>query len=284
MRIAKTHISFSRILVYVFMIVLVAFTAMPLVYLVSTAFKPIDELFVFPPVFITKRPTMANFSELFLAMSSSTVPFTRYLFNSIVVTTLTVGGSVLVCSMAAFSLTKLRLPFAKFIFNVIVAALMIAPPAAAIINYIIINKFGWINTYWAIIIPKLAAPYYFFLLKQNFQELPNELIEAAKIDGCVHWRIYTHIVLPLSKPALATIVVFSFVASWNDFYSVLIYINDQALKTLPLALQMLQGGAGQVARAGAFGAAALLTTAPTIIIFLVLQSKVVSTMAHSGIK
>lgn len=284
MRRAKTHIKFSRVMVYVFMIVLVAFTAMPLVYLVSTAFKPIDELFVFPPVFITKRPTMANFSELFLAMSSSTVPFTRYLFNSIVVTTLSVGGSVLVCSMAAFALTKLRLPFANFIFNVIVAALMIAPPAAAIINYIIINKFGWINTYWAIIIPKLATPYYFFLLKQNFQELPNELIEAAKIDGCVHWRIYTHIVLPLSKPALATIVMFAFVASWNDFYSVLIYINDQALKTLPLALQMLQGGAGQVARAGAFGAAALLTTAPTIIIFLVLQSKVVSTMAHSGIK
>lgn len=266
------------------MICLVSFTALPLVYLVSTAFKPVDELFVFPPVFITKRPTLANFNELLLAMNSSDVPFTRYLFNSIVVTVLTVGGAVVVCSMAAFSLTKLKLPFAKLIFNIIVASLMIAPPAAAIINYIIINKLGWINTYWAIIIPKMAGSYYFFLLKQNFQELPNELIEAAKIDGCVHWKIYTKIVIPLSKPALATIIVFSFVASWNDYYSALIYINDQALKTLPLALQMLQGGAGQVARAGAFGAAALLTTAPTIIIFLILQSKVVKTMAHSGIK
>lgn len=274
----------GRLAVYIFMILVVAFTSMPLIYLISTAFKPIDELFVFPPVFITRRPTLDNFKELFTALTSSTVPFTRYLFNSLFVTTCQVFGSLLVCSMAAFAITKLKMPFAKAIFNVIVASLMIAPPASAIINYIIINKLGWINTYWALIIPKLATPYYFFLLKQCFQDLPNELIEAARVDGCVHWQIYTKIVVPLSAPALATVVVFSFVGSWNDFYTALIYINDQALKTLPLALQMLQGGAGQVARQGAFGAAALLTTAPTIIIFVCLQSKVVKTMAYSGIK
>ena len=104
------------------------------------------------------------------------------------------------------------------------------------------------------------------------------------MDGCSPMRIYFKMILPLSKPALATVVVFAFVANWNDFYSALLYINKDALKTLPLALQMLQGGVGQVARAGAFNAAALLTTAPTIILFLIMQSKVVKTMAHTGIK
>jgi ABC-type glycerol-3-phosphate transport system permease component len=161
---------------------------------------------------------------------------------------------------------------------------MIAPPAAAIINYIILERLGLINTYWAILLPSFAGSYYFFLLKQCFQELPNELIEAAKIDGCESWRIYTKIVMPLSKPALSTVLVFSFVNNWNNYNSVMLYIHDEALKTLPLALAMLQGGAGQIARQGAFGAAALLTTAPVIIIFLIMQSKVVKTMAHSGIK
>jgi ABC-type glycerol-3-phosphate transport system permease component len=266
------------------MFALISFTSMPLVYLVSTAFKPIDELFVFPPVFITTRPTMANFNELLTALSNSTVPFTRYFFNSVVVTAATVCGSLLVCSMGAYSLSKLKLPFKRLIFNIIVASLMIAPPAAATINYIILQRLHLVNTYWAILLPSFAGSYYFFLLKQCFQELPNELIEAAKIDGCESWRIYTKIIMPLSKPALSTVFVFSFVNNWNNYNSVMLYIHDEALKTLPLALAMLQGGAGQIARQGAFGAAALLTTAPVIIVFLIMQSKVVKTMAHSGIK
>lgn len=282
--IGKIKIKPSRIIVFVIMIILVTFSALPLIYLVSSAFKPLDEMFVFPPVFITKRPTMANFSELLTALNSSSVPFTRYFFNSIVVTTASVLGAVFVCSLAAYAMTKLRLPFAKAIFNIIVASLMISPPAAAIINFILINAMGLRNNYLALIIPKLAGSYFFFLLKQSFQELPNEIIEAAKIDGCEYWKIYTKIIIPLSKPALATVLVFAFVGTWNDYSSVLLYIDKQSLKTLPLALAMLQGGAGQIARQGAFAAAALLTTIPTIIIFLIGQSKVIKTMAHSGIK
>lgn len=284
MKIRIRKIRFTRVLLYMVVLALLVFTTMPLVYLVSTAFKPLDELFVFPPVFITTRPTMANFKELLSALNNSTVPFTRYFFNSVVVTFASVGGSLLVCSMGAFSLCKMQLPGKKIIFNIIVASLMIAPPAAAIINYIIIDKMHLVNTYWAILLPSFAGSYYFFLLKQNIQELPNELIEAAKIDGCATWKIYSKIVMPLSKPALATVFVFSFVNTWNNYNSVMLYIHDEALKTLPLALAMLQGGNGQIARKGAFGAAALLTTAPVIIIFLIMQSKVVKTMAHSGIK
>ena len=272
------------IIKYIFMIALVSFTAMPLVYLVCTAFKPLDELFVFPPRFFVRHPTLANFSDLLTVMDNSSVPFSRYFFNSALVSLLSVILTILVCTIGAYSLTKLRLPYKKLIFSVIVAALMFSAPVAQISNFIIINKLKMVNTYWALIVPKIASAYYFFLIRQNMLEIPDALLEAARIDGCGPIRSFFNIVLPLSRPVMATVAVFAFVANWNDYYSPLIYINDETLKTLPLALQALQGGVGQVVRSGAFAASALLTTAPVIIVFVIMQSKVVKTMAHTGIK
>lgn len=269
---------------YIFMIALVCFTAMPLVYLVSTAFKPLDELFIFPPRFFVRNPTLANFSELLTVMDNSSVPFSRYFFNSALVSVISVLLTIMVCTIGAYALTKLRLPFKKTIFAVITAALMFSAPVAQISNFIIINKLKMINTYWALIIPKVASAYYFFLIRQNMIGIPDALLEAASIDGCGPIRRFFSIVLPLSKPVIATVAVFSFVANWNDYYSALIYINNETLKTLPLALQALQGGVGQVVRSGAFAASALLTTLPVIIVFVIMQSKVVKTMAHTGIK
>lgn len=272
------------IIKYIFMIALVSFTAMPLVYLVCTAFKPLDELFVFPPRFFVRHPTLANFSDLLTVMDNSSVPFSRYFFNSALVSLLSVILTILVCTIGAYSLTKLCLPYKKLIFSVIVAALMFSAPVAQISNFIIINKLKMVNTYWALIVPKIASAYYFFLIRQNMLEIPDALLEAARIDGCGPIRSFFNIVLPLSRPVMATVAVFAFVANWNDYYSPLIYINDETLKTLPLALQALQGGVGQVVRSGAFAASALLTTAPVIIVFVIMQSKVVKTMAHTGIK
>lgn len=267
------------------MVALVSFTALPLVYMVSTAFKPLDELFLFPPRFFVMKPTMRNFTELIGAMESSTVPFTRYFFNSFITSVASVIGTVVVCSMAAYSLTKMKMPYKNTIFNIIVATLMFSPPVTQISNYLLINKLGMINTYWALIVPKLAGSMYFFLLKQNFDSiLPNQILEAARIDGANEWQSFIKVAMPIMKPATSTVVVFSFVANWNDYFGPLVYINKQAFKTLPLALQMLQGGLGQVARQGAFAAATLLTTAPTIIVFLIMQSRVIKTMAHAGIK
>jgi len=270
---------------YIFMIALVTFTALPLWFLIVQAFKPLDELFLFPPRFYVSNPVLTNFSELLIAMDSSAVPFTRYFFNSLVVTIGSVAGTLIVCSMAAYSLTKLPLTGKNKIFNVIVATLMFSAPVTQISNYLIINGLSWINTYWALIIPKMAVPMYFFLLKQNFDSiLPNQLLEAAKIDGANEWRSFWKIAMPILKPAWSTVIVFAFVANWNDYGGPLVYINKEALKTLPLALALLQGGLGQVARAGAFNAAVLLTTAPTIIVYLIMQAQVMKTMAHAGIK
>lgn len=276
---------FGTVMKYIVMIALVAVFALPLWFLIVQAFKPLDELFLYPPRFYVKNPTINNFTELLMAMDGSDVPFTRYFFNSFVVTILSVGGTLLSCSLAAYSLTKLQLPGKNIFFTLIVNALMFSAPVAQISNYLIINELGWINTYWALVIPKLATPMYFFLLKQNFDSiLPDTLLEAAKIDGSNEWRTFWKIAMPIMKPAWSTVIVFSFVANWNDYGGPLVYINREALKTLPLALSLLQGGLGQVARTGAFNAAALITTAPTILVYLIMQAQVMKTMAHAGIK
>lgn len=283
-RIRRIHIKPSRVVLYIFIIAMVAFTAMPLWYMIVQAFKPLEELFAYPPRFYVKNPTLSNFSELLNAISSSSVPFTRYFFNSLLVTVATTTASIFVCSLATFSMTKMKLPYKNAIFNFIVAAMAFSAPASQVTTYLIVNGMGMMNTYWALIIPKIATASYFFLMKQNMETIPDALVESARLDGCNNFKIYWKIIMPLSIPVLSTVMVFAFVASWNDSYSPMIYINKDVLKTLPLALSMLQGGAGQVARQGAMAAATLLTTLPTIIVFTACQSKVTKTMAHSGIK
>ncbi|MCL2013581.1 MAG: carbohydrate ABC transporter permease [Oscillospiraceae bacterium] len=283
-KVKRFKISVPMILLYLLVLGVVAFTSMPLVYLVSTAFKPLNELFVFPPQFFVRNPTLRSFSELFLALSGNEVPFTRYIFNSVAVSVITVVGTWIVCTMGAFAMTKLKLPFKSKIYTIIVATLMFAAPAGQLTSYIIIQNFGWMNTIWALTLPKMAGSLFIFLLIQNFNVVPDALLEAAKIDGCSSWGLYYKMMIPMTRPAWATAIVFSFVGSWNDFFGPMLYIQREAMKTLPLALQLLQGGPGQVARAGAFAAAGLLTTLPTIIVFCFMQSKVINTMSNSGIK
>jgi ABC-type glycerol-3-phosphate transport system permease component len=267
--------------VYIAITAMVCFTALPLVYLVSTAFKPLSELYVFPPQFFVRNPTLKNFSDLMLALSSSAVPYTRYMFNSIWITAITVVLTVIITSLAAYGLVKHSPPGSKTWFNIIVAALMVSPQVTQIPKYLVINELGLVNSYAAIIIPALASAYYFFLVKQFVEQLPNELIEAARIDGAGEMYIFWRIIMPMLKPAWVTMLIFCFVGTWNDYFSPLVYLNDQAMKTLPLALQTIGTGIG---RAGAVSAATLLMTMPTIILFTISQRNVMQTMIHSGIK
>lgn len=280
------HITFARVLLYAVMLLLVCFTVLPLVYLVNTAFKPLDELFVYPPTFFVKHPTTKNFTDLIVSLGSSTVPFTRYLFNSIIITTIIVMGTVMVSSLGAYSLVKFKPPGGQALFNLILVALMFSPHVTKIPSYMVVNKLHLINTYWALILPGVAVAYNIFLIKQFMEQYPDELLEAARIDGAGEFRIFLQMVMPALKPATATLVVFSFVNNWNDYFSPLIYVTSQAMKTLPLALQTISGGAGTMAtgRAGAVAAATFVMTLPTVIIFVIMQGKVMETMVYSGIK
>jgi len=276
--------TFMQVIFYGFLTLLAIFMALPLVYMISHAFKPLEELFLFPPRFLVRHPTTKNFEDLLLVTSGDWVPFSRYLFNSLFVSSVAVVGGVILALMAAYPLAKHQFPGKEFLFLVIVSALMFAPQVIQIPRYLIVHKLGLIDTYGALIIPNLAAPMSLFLVKQFLEPFPTQLFEAAKVDGASEFGIWWRIVVPMTKPAWATITIFTFVAVWNDAFSPIVFVRTEAMKTLPVAVQTIAGGPGSVARAGTVAAASFLMTMPTIIVFVLLQRKVLQTMAYSGIK
>ena len=231
------------------------------------------------------NPTMDNFYDLLLVTGSSVVPFSRYIFNSVVVTVATVFFGTIFAAMAAYPLSKHRsMPFGKHIFMMIIMALMFAPVVLQIPQYMIVTGMGLMNTYWALIIPGLAGPTFLFLTKQFLDQIPDALLEAARIDGASEWTSFWKIIMPMLKPALSAVVLFSFIQTWNDAGGAMLYTTSESMKTLPLALSTISGGAGVVAQVGAGAAAAFLTIIPTILVFIITQRMVLETMAHSGIK
>jgi ABC-type glycerol-3-phosphate transport system permease component len=271
---------------YWFLIPLAIFAILPIVYVVSTAFKPLEELLIFPPPFFVRRPTMDNFQDLLLATNALAVPFSRYLFNSVFVTLTTVLLQVLFCSMCAYPLSKARgLPGAGIIFAMVVAALMFAPQVTRIPQYLVVQKLGLIDTYWALIVPAVAYSLGLFMMKQFMDNsVPMDLIEAARIDGASEWTVFWRVVMPNVAPAWNTLLIFGFIAQWNDAFSPVVFTRSEAMKTVSVAMISLTNGPATVARLGAQSAAAFLMTAPVIIVFLLRQAKVIQTMAHSGMK
>ncbi|OAN44156.1 ABC transporter permease [Chloroflexus islandicus] len=277
----------SQIKFYLVLVPLAAFMLLPIVFIFSHAFKPPEELFAYPPRFFVVRPTLKNFTDLFARISTSEVPVSRYLFNSVLVTLLTVLASVGVGSTAAFALSKKRFRLKNTLFAINTVALMFVPVAVTIPRFLIIQQLGLLNTFWVHILPALAMPVGLFLLKQFMDALPNEMIEAAQIDGASDLQIYWHIILPLTRPALATIAILAFQASWNNVDTSAMYINDEQLKTFAFYLSSLTSttaGANLVAGQGMAAAASLIVFLPNLIIFILLQSQVMSTMSHSGLK
>jgi ABC-type glycerol-3-phosphate transport system permease component len=274
------------ILLILFLSLLLLFMALPLVYLVSTAFKPMSELYLFPPRFLVSRPTFGNFFDLFSSFDSRSVPFSRNVFNSLFVSVMTVILTVLACTMAAYGLVKHNPRGGSLIFNLILVALMFSTHVTQIPNYMVVRFLGFLDTYAALVVPKIAVAYNMFLVKQFLQQMPDAFLEAGRLDGANEWQLYSKIVMPYLKPAWATLVVFSFVSTWNDYFSPVVFLINPALKTLPLAVQNIAGGPGAAAlsTAGAMAAAALLTVVPSIVVFTAMQKRVLSTMAHSGIK
>lgn len=273
---------FGSIVLMLFLLVVAVFMLVPMVYMVVNAFKPIDELLLFPPRFYVMRPTLQNFTDLVLAASATVVPFSRYIFNSTYITVMVVGVTILIGSMAGYALSnKHKFPGQGAFFAVVVSAMMFAPEVTTIPRYLIVNGLHMIDTYWALIIPPLAAPYAVFLMKQFIDGIPTELLEAAKIDGANQWTLFWKIIMPGAQSAWATLAITSFIGTWNDAFGPLVFTRREVMRTLPLAIFTIGGG---VARLGALSAALLLMTAPPIIIYTLLQARVLESMTYSGIK
>ncbi len=270
---------------HVTLTVLCVFMALPIVFIANHAFKPFTELFAYPPTFFVKQPTMENFRLLLNFSAESGIPASRYVFNSLLTTTIVILLTLLISSLAAFGLSKLQFK-GKDTFNRInTLALMFVPVAVSIPRFLIIEKLGIFNTYLAHIIPMLAMPIGIFLIKQFMDQIPNDLIEASKMDGAGNWRVYWNVMLPLVKPALVTVAILTFQASWGNVEGSSIFTDDETLRTLPFYMNTLIAQSGNiVAGAGLAAVAGLVMFVPNLILFIILQNKVMDSMAHTGIK
>lgn len=264
---------------------LAVFMSLPIVFIFNHAFKPQNELFLFPPRFFVQDPTFSNFEQLFLHAANATVPFTRYLFNSLVVVSLTLFSVIIVSTMAAFVLAKYQFHFKQLILSLITLSLMFAPETVSIPRYLVINGIGLNNTYLGHILPSLASPVAVFMLVGFISQIPSDLMEAARIDGAGQLGIFTRIVLPLTVPAIATISILTFQGVWGDIETSTLFMQKETMRTLAFYVNsLLSGLQNNVAGQNMAAASGLLIFIPNLIIFLLFQRKVLETMIHSGIK
>jgi ABC-type glycerol-3-phosphate transport system permease component len=275
----------SQIKFYLVLTPVILFMVFPIVYIFSTAFKPMDELFLFPPRFFVRRPTLDNFRQL-MEQTKTAIPMSRYFVNSLTVTLAVIVFSLLFSSMAGYALSKLRFRGKKFWFEINQLALMFVSASVAIPRYLVIEKLGIIDTMLAHILPVMAIPVGLFLVKQFIDQVPDSLIEAARIDGANEFAVYRRIVVPIIRPALSTVAILSFQAVWNNMETSQYYINAESLRTFAFYMNTLASGdaGATVAGQGVNAAATLIMLLPNLVIFILLQSQVMSTVAHSGIK
>ena len=268
------------IFITVVLIVVAAFMMLPFVYAIMQSLKPIEEIFIFPPRFFVVNPTLSNYLTLSKLTDSLWVPFSRSLVNSVVVTIAGTGFNLVVASMAAFPLAKYPFPGSKWLFRLVTTSLLFAGPVTALPQYIIVAKMGLINTLWSVILPAVGLPLGLFLMRNFMTQIPDGMLEAARIDGAGTWRIFASIAMPMVKPAALTLIIFTFQSLWNTTGGTFIY--DEKIKLLPTILnQVVTAG---IARAGSGAAASVVMMIPPFIIFIILQSRIIETMAFSGIK
>ena len=265
----------------VMLVILGAFMFLPMYYVVIQALKPLDELFMFPPRFYVINPTFDNFTDLVTLLSDSWVPFSRYIFNTVFITFCGTLGNLIIASMAAYALAKLRFPGRNAIFQIIVMSLMFHSTVNQVTHFIILSAFGWVDTYLSIIVPSMAGTMGLYLMKQFMDSsVPDTVLESARLDGASEFRTFLTIAMPMVKPAWLTLIIECFKSLWNAGSSV--YIHSEELKSFNYAInQIVTGG---VARSGAGAAATVVMMIVPILVFVINQSKIIETMGSSGMK
>ena len=263
------------------LVIMGAFMFLPMVYAIMQSLKPLDELWMFPPKFWVVNPTLSNFTDLFALMNESWVPFSRYIFNTVFITAAGTVGNLLLASMSAYALAKLKFPGRDMMFKLIVMSLMFHPTVNQVAHFIILSKAGWVDTYLAIIVPSLAGTMGLYLMKQFMESsVSDAVLESARLDGASEFKTFWVIAMPMVKPAWLTLIIETFKGLWNTGSS--IYIHSEQLKTFNYAIQQILTGG--VARAGAGAAASVVMMLVPITVFVLNQSKIIETMGSSGMK
>jgi multiple sugar transport system permease protein len=251
---------------------------LPFLWMLSTSLKPDAQLYAYPPVWIPNPLQWENFPK-----TVTFVPFFLYLRNTLIISLSSMVGVVISSSLAAYSLARIRWPGRHILFLLTIATLMLPSQVTLIPVFLVFKNLGWVGDFRPLILPQFFGfAFYIFLMRQFFMSIPQELSEAAYVDGANEWRIFWSVILPLAKPALATVAVFQFIRSWTDYINPLIYLNDQNLYTLQLGLQQYSSQYGR--EWGLLMAAAVLISLPPIIIFFLTQRTFVQGVTLTGIK
>lgn len=252
-------------------------TLLPFVWMLSTSFKDSSEIFTKTPVFIPKSPTMQNYRELF-----SKVDFLGHFYNSVVIAAGSTLVSLFINAFAAFAFAKLNFPGREKLFALMLLTMMVPGQVTMMPVFIILKTLGLLNTYWGLIIPGSASIFGIFMLRQFMRDIPDELIDAARIDGCNDFRVFFSIVLPLCKPALVTLLIFNFMGAWNEFLWPLIIMIKEEKYTLPVALANLNG---QFATDwGILMAGSVVVVVPVVIVFLLAQKHYIEGLTAGAVK
>jgi putative chitobiose transport system permease protein len=268
------------ITIFAVLFMLACFMGLPFYIAIINSMKPLEELFLYPPRFYVKRPVFDNYLLMSRVMKSLWIPFSRYVFNSVFTSVISTFAHLLFASMAAFSLSKYKFPGSKVLFNLVILSLLFTAQVTFLPRYIVMAKLKMINTYLALIIPWIAYSLGLFLMKQFMSQIPTELLESATIDGASIPKIYWRIAMPNVKPAWLTVLILAFQQIWNDPGAG--YVFNEELKPLTTAMRQIVGAG--IGRAGVGAAATVVLFLPPVITFIIVQSNVLQTMAHSGIK
>ncbi len=266
--------------IFLFLSILGIFMVFPIYYSVVQSLKPVEELFVFPPKLYVLNPTSKNFHDMFKVAAEYTVPLSRYIFNSVFTTIVICVFNVFVTCMAAFVLAKCKFPGDKLLNKIIVIALLFQSQATWIMQFLVYSKIHIIDTYFVLILPYIATAMNLYLMRQSMSTIHDSMVEAAKVDGAGLFRICWQIVVPNSKPAIMTIIIFAFQQAWNINGGSVIYSEEY--KTLPTIVQQISMAG--LARQGVTFASAVLLLIPPLVVFLIAQGNVMETMANSGMK
>jgi ABC-type glycerol-3-phosphate transport system permease component len=265
----------------VLLVILGVLMFIPMYFSVMTSLKPLDELWIFPPKFYVINPTFKNYADLFKLMNTSWVPFSRYIFNTVLITVAGTFGNLCLGSLAAYALSKIPFPGRKTIFQMIVLSLMFVSTVTGIANFITFSYLHLIDNLLAIILPACCSTLGLYLMKQFMDSsVSNEALESARLDGASEFRVFWSIAMPMVKPAWLTLIVYSFQGLWNTGAS--IYIHSEQLKTFNYAIsQILSAG---IIRAGASTAAMVIMMIVPVTVFVITQSNIIETMSSSGMK
>ena len=275
----KKRYKIANTLTYIFLVVFSLICLIPFYWMVRSSFMDISQIFIIPPIWIPNPIKISNYVE-----ALTLLPFGRYFLNTTYIVVLSVGGTLITSSLCAYSFSRINWPGRNIVFSVLLTALMLPYAATLIPTFIGWQKLGAINTYIPLILPAWfgGGVFNIFLLRQFFMTIPRELDEAVHIDGASHFTIYSRIIIPLSKPALVVVGLFSFLAVWNDFLGPLVYLNSEAKYTLSLGLMQFQGMYS--AQWQYMMAAATVVVLPTVIVFMIGQDYFIEGITLTGLK